>query len=95
MAFLIPLLQRLLVWVGTKILLAFGLSFVTYTGITLSLNTLKDYVSNNFNNVPDDVYALLIMAGLGHVIGIIFGAFAFNAAMSATTKLVTGINNKV
>lgn len=95
MGFLIPLLQRLLVWVGAKILLALGLSFVTYTGITLSLNTLRDYVNNSMNNIPADIFSLLMLAGLGQVVGIIFGAFAFRVALESATKLTTGIMKKI
>lgn len=95
MQLLIPLLQRLLVWVGAKIMLALGLSFVTYTGITISLNALKDYVSNTVDSLPIDVFNLLMMAGLGQAIGIIFGAFAFKAALQAATKLTAGILNKI
>lgn len=95
MGFLIPLLQRLLVWVGAKILLALGLSFVTYTGITLSLNTLKDYVNSSMNNIPADIFSLLMLTGLGQVVGIIFGAFAFRVALESATKLTAGIMKKI
>lgn len=95
MNLIIPLLQKLFVWVGTKILLAFGLAFVTYTGITLSLNTIKSYVTSSVNNLPADLYNLLMMAGLGQAIGIIFGAFAFRAALASAAKLQAGILNKM
>lgn len=84
---LIPLLQRLLVWVGGKLLLAFGLSFLTYAGFTVGLNAIRGYVLSNFNSMPSDVFNILMMAGLGQVIGIIFGAFAFNAGLAAAGKL--------
>ncbi len=95
MGFLIPLFQRLLIWIVTKILLALGLSFVTYTGITLSLNSLKNYVATSINNIPADVFSLLMMAGFGQAVGIIFGAFAFKVAMESATKLTAGIMKKI
>lgn len=95
MGYLIPILQRLLVWVGTKILLALGLSFITYTGFSVGLDSIKSYISNSFNNIPSDAFNLLMMAGFGEAVGIIFGAYAFNIAMSVTTKLTAGIMNKL
>ena len=87
MKMLIPLLQKLFSWIVSKVLLALGLSFVTYTGITIASDKLKDALQNAISGIPSDAYALMTMAGFGNAIGIIFGAFAFNAAMSATSKL--------
>lgn len=88
MPLLAPLLQRLLAWFGGKLILALGLSFITYKGFETALNLFRGYVINHFNSLPADVYQLLMMAGFGQAIGIIFGAFAFKAAMSAMSKLV-------
>ena len=95
MKYFIPLLQKLLVWVGSKILLALGISIITYTGITLNLNTLKNYFANAVNSIPYDLFNLLMMAGLSQAIGIIFGAFAFKAALASASKLQAGIMNKM
>ena len=95
MNFLMPLLQKLLVWVGTNILVALGVSIVSYTGITLSLNTLRNYLASSVNNLPSDVFNLLMMAGLGKAIGIIFGAFTMKATLSSVSKLQAGIMKKM
>ena len=87
MKMLIPLLQKLFSWLISKVLLALGLSFVTYTGITLALDKLKGALQSAMSGIPSDAYALMMMAGFGNAVGIIFGAFAFNAAMAATSKL--------
>ena len=50
---------------------------------------------NSVNGIPSDVFNLLMMAGLGQAIGIIFGAFAFKAAMASASKLQAGIMNKM
>lgn len=81
------LLQRLFSFIVVKLLLALGISFVTFTGFSLGLATIKDYVSSSFNSIPTDAFQLLMMAGLGQALGLIFGAFAFNAAMKSITKL--------
>lgn len=81
------LLQRLLSFIVVKLLIALGVSFVTFTGFSLGLSAIKNYVSENFNSMPSDAFQLLMMAGLGQALGLIFGAFAFNVAMSSITKL--------
>lgn len=81
------LLQRLLTFVVAKLLIALGITFITYTGFSVGLNMIKEYVLSNFNSMPSDVFELLMLAGLGQAIGIIFGAFAFNIAMRSITKL--------
>lgn len=93
MGFLIPLFQRLLVWIGAKIMLALGLGFITYKGFETAFDVISSYVSSNFNNIPSDVFNLLMMAGLGQAIGIILGAFMFNAAMSAASKFTAGLKS--
>ena len=87
MSYLIPMLQRLLTYLVTKLIVALGMSFVTYTGFKVSLDYLKDYLIETVQGIPADTFAILIMAGFGHAVGIIFGAFAFNAAMSSISKL--------
>lgn len=93
MGFLIPLLQRLLIWVGAKIMLSLGLGFITYKGFETAFDIISGYVSSHFNNLPSDVFNILMMAGTGQAIGIIFGAFMFNAAMSAAAKFTAGLKS--
>ena len=87
MSYLIPMLQRLLTYLVTKLIVALGMSFVTYTGFKVGLDYLKDYLVNSVQGIPADTFAILIMAGFGHAAGLIFGAFAFNAALLSISKL--------
>ena len=91
MNFFIPLLQRLFVWIGTKVMLALGLGFVSYKGFETAFEAVSNYITSNFNNIPSDAFNLLMMAGVGKAIGIIFGAFMFNVTMSVASKLTTGL----
>lgn len=86
-AALMPLLQRLLTFIVAKIFIALGLSFVTFTGYMVGLNWLKDYIGSSFQNMPAAVFQLIMMAGFGHALGIIFGAYVFNITMSSVSKL--------
>lgn len=86
MKFLIPALQKLFSYLVAKLLLALGVSFVTYTGYSVGLNMLKQNIAGSFSNMPSDIFNLLMMAGFGQAVGMIFGAFAFNIAMSTVSK---------
>lgn len=86
-ALLIPALQKLLTFMVAKLIIAFGLTFVTFGGYMLGLDWLKEYIISNFNNMPSAVFQLIMMAGFGHALGIIFGAYVFNITMAGITKL--------
>lgn len=87
MNILIPALQKLLSYFIGKIFIALGLTFITYTGYSIGLGQIKQYISNNFSGMPNDLFQLIMISGLGQAIGIIFGAYAFNIAMSTVSKL--------
>jgi integral membrane protein len=90
------ILQRLLTYIVVKLFIAIGISFVTFTGFTVGLGFVKDYISNKFNSMPSDILQIIMMAGFGHALGLIFGAFAFNVAMQSISKLsfIPGGGNK-
>lgn len=90
------ILQRLLTYIVVKVFIALGISFVTFTGFTVGLGFVKDYINNQFNSMPSDILQIIMMAGFGHALGLIFGAFAFNVAMQSISKLsfIPGGGNK-
>lgn len=90
------ILQRLLTYIVVKVFIALGISFVTFTGFTVGLGFVKDYISNKFNSMPSDIFQIIMIAGFGHALGLIFGAFAFNVAMQSISKLsfIPGGGNK-
>lgn len=63
-----------------KILLALGFSVVTITGFTAVLTQLKQLVLTHLGAVPAAALQLVLLAGVGTAIGMIFGAI--------TTRLV-------
>lgn len=81
------ILQRLLTYIVVKVFIALGISFVTFTGFTVGLGFVKDYIRNQFNSMPSDILQIIMIAGFGHALGLIFGAFAFNVAMQSISKL--------
>ncbi len=70
-----------------RLIIALGLTFVTYTGYTVALGQFKGYISGAMNSMPSDILNLLLIAGVGQGLGYLFGAFAFSLSMKALNKL--------
>lgn len=65
--------------VGTlagRILIALGISVVTYSGITITLDALKGQAISAFGSLPADVFAILGILKVGQCISIITSAIA-------------------
>lgn len=86
-AALIPLLAILLKLLIIRIILATGLTFVSYIGYGIALSKFKDYIANALNSMPADIYNLLLIGGFGQSMNYLFGAFSFFVSMKALNKL--------
>ncbi|MFV2028593.1 DUF2523 domain-containing protein [Neisseria sp. S1] len=84
---LIPLIGILLKLLIIRIVLATGMSFVTYAGYLIALDKFKSYLSSAINQMPSDALNLLLIAGFGQGLGYLFGAFAFHISIVALNKL--------
>ncbi|SPY09515.1 phage associated protein [Neisseria gonorrhoeae] len=69
---LIPLLGILLKMLIVRIILATGLTFVTYAGYLAALEKFKGYTSNAINSMPSDILNLLLISGFGQGLGCLF-----------------------
>lgn len=69
-----------LIW---RAILAIGIGFVTYTGITLGLNALKATVMAGISGAGSDVVGLLGFLWVDKGITIIFSAVAVSISMRA------------
>ncbi|PKU12575.1 DUF2523 domain-containing protein [Neisseria meningitidis] len=87
LAGLIPLLGILLKMLIVRIILATGLTFVTYAGYLIALEKFKDYTSNAINSMPSDILNLLLISGFGQGLAYLFAAFSFFIGMHAFKKL--------
>jgi hypothetical protein len=74
--FIMAMLQPII----AKILLLLGLSVVTIVGLQSVVGQLKSSIVSSANSMPLDMLNFALFAGIGHGIGIIFGA--------CTTKLI-------
>ncbi|HFC8542324.1 DUF2523 domain-containing protein [Neisseria weaveri] len=87
LAALIPLLGILLKLLIVRIIIATGLTFVTYAGYLIALDKFKEYTLHAFNSMPADILNLLLIGGFGQGLGYLFGAFSFYVGMKALNKL--------
>lgn len=86
-ALLIPLLAILLRLLIVRIIIATGMTFVTYAGYLVALDKFKGYIVDAVNSMPADIVNLLLMGGFGQGMGYLFGAFAFKISMTTLNKL--------
>lgn len=86
-AALIPLLGTLLKSIVTKVIIALGLTFISYSGYSVALNKFKGYISNELNSMPSDILNLLLIGGVGQGFGYLFGAFAFSLSVNVLNRL--------
>lgn len=86
-ALLIPLIGILLKLLIIRIIIATGLTFVSYIGYGIALSKFKDYITDAMNSMPNDIYQLLLIGGVGQGMNYLFGAFAFAVSMKALNKL--------
>jgi hypothetical protein len=77
-----------------RVLIALGMSYVTYSGFDLGINWLLDQIKANMASLPSEVVAFLAWCWVDKAIGMIFSAYS--AAMvvrlaggTSITKLVT------
>lgn len=70
-----------------KVLASLGVGWVTFTALSAFSNLLRDYLVSAWGSFPADLMALASMSGFGTALGIISGAFAYKASISAISYL--------
>lgn len=73
-----------------RLIVAFGLSIVSYVGYIYFINEIKGYVSNAVQSMPADLYQLFLMSGAGTGLGWVFSALTFRVTMSSLKRLTVG-----
>ena len=86
-ALLIPLLAILLRLLIVRIIIATGMTFVTYAGYLVALDKFKGYIVDAVNSMPADIVNLLLIGGFGQGMGYLFCSFAFKISMTTLNKL--------
>ncbi|MBQ9260449.1 MAG: DUF2523 domain-containing protein [Neisseriaceae bacterium] len=73
-----------------RLIVAFGLSIVSYVGYVYFVNEIKGYVANAVHSMPADIYQLFLMSGAGTGLGWVFSALTFRVTMSSLKRLTVG-----
>ena len=75
-----------------RVLLALGLSFVTYSGFDVGVTWLLTQIKSNIGALPGDVISFLGWLWVDKAIGLVFSAYAAAVSLKMTggalTKLV-------
>lgn len=74
--------------VGTlagRVLVALGISVVTYTGLSATLDSLKNQAIANFAGLPPEVLGMLSMMRVGQCISIVSSAVAARLLLNGLT----------
>lgn len=87
----VTVLTSVLSSIVVRIFLALGIGLVSYSGMQAILDKLKSWVSSSMSGMPEDMYNLALMSGLGVALGYIFGAYSFVVTYQLTSKLVFGM----
>lgn len=87
MHFLIPALAVLLRMLVVRLIVAFGISVVSFVGYAYALQALRDALMDAFSQMPDAALNLLLIGGFGTGLGYLFGAFTFRITMTSLNKL--------
>jgi len=92
MPLLMSLLGGLLTICGSmvgRVLLALGLSYVTYTGFDTSITWLLNQIKSNFTAMPAQIVAFLAWLWVDKAIAMVFSAY------SAAMVIKLGTSNKL
>ena len=75
--------------VGTlvgRVLVALGLSVITYTGVNATIETLKTQAVQSFSALPPEVFGMLGVMRVGQCISIITSAIAARLLLDGLTS---------
>jgi hypothetical protein len=73
---------------AAQVLIALGLTAVTFTGGTAALSALRTIMLDHVSGVPASVVQLLGLLGVWEALGIWFGAMAFVLAYAGAGQVV-------
>lgn len=90
MKFLAALAPYLINHFVKYLLMAFGVSIVTYVGFDMMMNSLKEKFISQMGAVPAGAIQIFYIAGGGVVLNIMFGMLAFVVTFKTLSKLSFG-----
>lgn len=70
-----------------KLIAAFGIGAITYTGLSYIQSKFVSGALGAWNSLPSDAVQILLIGGVGVALNWVFGAIAFIVTYRTTTKL--------
>jgi Protein of unknown function (DUF2523) len=81
-AFFLALVQPII----SRVLVALGMSIVTFTGMTIVIEQITQAVQTAWGGLPGAILGLAGLAGLGEGLSIVFGAIATRVLIWQLTR---------
>lgn len=72
--------------IAVRVMIALGFSAVTFTGVTVTANTLIQYAQTNWSGISIDVLQLASLSGIPEFLGMVMGAYVVRLAMWAVVS---------
>jgi len=72
-----------------RVLVALGISYVTYQGVDALISGLKASALENFANIPPEILGIIGLARIGESLSVIISALAAKYALQGLTRSFT------
>lgn len=92
--FLFGFLADALPAIAARILLALGISFVSYKGLDVLIQNLATAVQGNLSQLPSSTFMILQMSGFTTALNILIAALGGWASLKMTSKVMSFISPK-
>lgn len=73
--------------VARRVMLSLGLGLVSYAGLALIADQVRDAVLANYGTLSGSVLELLNLIGFGQAVGIVLGGIIARAAFAAVSRI--------
>lgn len=87
------LLTAILINTTAKIAAAFGVGFVSYSGLDYMQSRFIGWMQEQLSQFPSDALNLFYLSGAPDAMNWIFSAYAFSATLKSTAKLTAQLKS--
>ncbi|XXQ68520.1 DUF2523 domain-containing protein [Neisseriaceae bacterium B1] len=94
LAALLPALGKLTKGIIAQLLVALGITAVTYNGIEPIFANFRHQITANLTGAPQDALQLFYIAGGGTALNIMLGGLTFYVTMTGVSKITSRIGKK-
>lgn len=94
LAALLPSLGNLTKGIIAQLLVALGITAVTYNGLEPIFANFRHQITANLTGAPQDTLQIFYIAGGGSALNIILGGLTFYLAMTGISKITSRVGKK-